>query len=290
MPGRLEFETEHDNEAEQYVKDMVFTDEDTPEEVDLKLTILEIYNSKLIKRAERKNFIHERGMLEYRKNQAAERKRPREERDLYNKSKVFARMQTAEDYEIFVGGLINEMRLRKRIAELQEYRVNGITTLSAGAQYEKDNVQRQNTLQQIRVRENVVSSERLFVRYGPRPSPALETIEAASPTKLIPVPPKIAGRKPAAPLDLQDADGLHLLTAGEQELCSALRIMPRPYLVIKETLLKEYAKSGTLRRRKARELVKIDVNKTGKVYDFFVDMGWIKFSGTAPGTPTAGKT
>jgi len=33
MPGRLEFETEYENEAEQVVKDMLFSEEDTPEEV-----------------------------------------------------------------------------------------------------------------------------------------------------------------------------------------------------------------------------------------------------------------
>jgi hypothetical protein len=33
MPGRLEFETEYENEAEQTVKDMLFSEEDTAEEV-----------------------------------------------------------------------------------------------------------------------------------------------------------------------------------------------------------------------------------------------------------------
>lgn len=33
MPGRLEFETEYENEAEQSVKDMLFSEEDAPEEV-----------------------------------------------------------------------------------------------------------------------------------------------------------------------------------------------------------------------------------------------------------------
>src|SRR5690554_3677316 len=88
MPGRLEFETEYENEAEQAVKDMIFSEEDTPEEVgkcypnpwhdfghdihetrilsslshslsclDLKLMVLEIYNAKLSKRMERRKFV-----------------------------------------------------------------------------------------------------------------------------------------------------------------------------------------------------------------------------------------
>ncbi|KAI8071261.1 hypothetical protein BC940DRAFT_331074 [Gongronella butleri] len=51
-----------------------------------------------------------------------------------------------------------------------------------------------------------------------------------------------AGRKPANALDISQADGIELLTADEQALCSALRLLPRPYLVIKSTILKEYEK------------------------------------------------
>lgn len=80
----------------------------------------------------------------------------------------------------------------------------------------------------------------------------------------------------AAPLNIKEAEGVHLLTKEEQELCSSLRIMPRPYLVIKETILKECARLGGLKRRQARELIKIDVNKTSRIYDFFVEVGWIR--------------
>jgi transcriptional adapter 2-alpha len=67
-----------------------------------------------------------------------------------------------------------------------------------------------------------------------------------------------------------------LLSAEEQDLCSTLRILPKPYLVIKETILNEYTRRGSLRRRQARELIKIDVNKTSRIYDFFLSMGWIR--------------
>ena len=35
MPGRLEFDLEYDNESEQFVKDMVFEDTDTPEDISI---------------------------------------------------------------------------------------------------------------------------------------------------------------------------------------------------------------------------------------------------------------
>jgi transcriptional adapter 2-alpha len=48
-------------------------------------------------------------------------------------------------------------------------------------------------------------------------------------------------------------------------------------LVIKETLVREYARrGGKLRRREARDLVKIDVNKTSRVWDFLVQAGYLR--------------
>jgi transcriptional adapter 2-alpha len=83
----------------------------------------------------------------------------------------------------------------------------------------------------------------------------------------------------AAPLNLANSPSLHLLTPAEQTLCSHLRILPKPYLVIKETLVREYARrGGKLRRREARDLVKIDVNKTSRVWDFLVQTGFLKIS------------
>jgi len=86
-------------------------------------------------------------------------------------------------------------------------------------------------------------------------------------------------RKPAAPLNLANSPMLHLLRPDEQALCSTLRILPKPYLVIKETLVREYARrGGKLRRREARDLVKIDVNKTSRVWDFLVQTGFLKIA------------
>ncbi|RKP23713.1 hypothetical protein SYNPS1DRAFT_18175 [Syncephalis pseudoplumigaleata] len=144
MPGRLEFEQECENEAENSVKDLVFYEDDADEDMGkhLKITLLNIYNAKLDRREARKKLILERGLLEYRKNQANERKLAKEDRDLLNRCKVFAKMMTKEDFDEFVEGLINERRIRRRIAELQEYRQNGIRTESAAAAYERQKEQR----------------------------------------------------------------------------------------------------------------------------------------------------
>ncbi|KAG0282630.1 Transcriptional adapter ada2 [Linnemannia gamsii] len=274
MPGRLEFETEYENEAEQSVKDMLFSEEDAPEEVDLKLMVLEIYNAKLSKRLERRKFVFDRGFLEYKKNQTAEKKRSSKERELINSMRVFAQLQTPEDYDKFIDGLLKEMHLRERIAELQEFRANGMTNLATGQEYLRDKTNR-TSLRHLMTRDTGMNDRR-----NARPLPQRANLEetpsprgAAAGNKAAPVI-----RKPANPLNIQNAEGIHLLTVPEQALCSTLRIFPKSYMIIKEQLLKEHARLGGLKRRQARELIKIDVNKTGKIYDFFVEAGWIQNS------------
>lgn len=89
----------------------------------------------------------------------------------------------------------------------------------------------------------------------------------------------------AAPLNLANADSLHLLTPTEQILCSQLRILPKPFLVVKETLVSEYARrGGNLKRRDARELVKIDVKKTSVIWDYLESVGLL----VAPNSPVPG--
>ncbi|KAI9273727.1 hypothetical protein BY458DRAFT_508039 [Sporodiniella umbellata] len=284
MPRRYEFETEHENEAESSVKDMVFNEEDTPEEIDLKIMVLDIYNSRLDRRTERKQWIFERHWLDFKRMQAIERKRHKEERDIYNKTKVFCRLQTKEDYTLFVQGLVKEQQLRDRIATLQEWRQAGLTSLRQGEQYEREKQNRLNQLKTLLSLSNDKTNGATGQRNAYRSQmAALNTISNGA---CYYRDKALAPRKPAGLINIQGADGVHLLTKEEQALCSALHIMPRPYLVIKDTLLKEYAKQGFLKRRQARGLVKIDVNKTSKIFDFFVESGWIKAFQT-PNVPFA---
>lgn len=78
----------------------------------------------------------------------------------------------------------------------------------------------------------------------------------------------------AAPLNLANAASLHLLTPVEQMLCSELRILPKPFLIIKETLVSEFMRrNGNLKKREARDLIKIDVNKTSRIWDYLEQGG-----------------
>jgi transcriptional adapter 2-alpha len=112
MPGRQEFEYELENDAEQMVKDLSFEETDDPEEVELKIAILDIYNSVLKKRQDRKKYIFNSGTLDFRKVQALDKKRSPDERDLYKKCRVFARLMTNDDFQILMDGLASKSCVR----------------------------------------------------------------------------------------------------------------------------------------------------------------------------------
>ncbi|KAK4054111.1 Transcriptional adapter ada2 [Microbotryomycetes sp. JL201] len=275
MPGRLEFETEYENEAETLVKDMEFgrvyqfggeaqpaapktappaqvaepksedkeggeegegekeEEEKAPElqeendaDLELKLSILDMFNEKYDRRMAAKEFIFDRGLLNYKQISANERKKTKEERDLIQRTKVFARVQTAQDHEDFVDGLLYETMLRRRIAELQEWRRMGVTTLSEGERYDHAKSQRST---KSAYRDSLFSYDRNPL--------ARRNSDSGRAFGVNPRPSNGA-------LTLATSNSLHLLTTLEQQLCSTLRILPKPYLYLKEVLLREWTRLG----------------------------------------------
>ena len=320
MPGRLEFETEYFNEAEEAVQHMQFepgdgvnprTGESEPD-MELKMIIMEIYNSRLDARVERKKIIFEHKLLEYRKNAAADKKRTKEERDLMNKAKPFARMMKHEDFRLFCEGLEYEHNLRSAIAQLQDWRSNQIGDLKSGEKYEQEKQQRQSRGPPLGQFDRLAAA-RISKATPPVETPSATTALTAPelPLRLqngLSTPPPdrltngtngingvngtngVNGITPAktkfviqplpntVPLKFskEHAADLQLLNPEEREVCSVLRILPKPYLVIKETLLREAMKQGgSIKKRAAKELCRIDVNKGGKLFDLFVHSGWI---------------
>ncbi|KAG5352582.1 hypothetical protein C0989_001616 [Termitomyces sp. Mn162] len=272
--------TSQDEEVEELTQPPPY---ETEESLKFKLTLMETYMQRVEKRLEGKALIFNRGLLEYKKMQAAEKKRPREERDIIQRLRPFAKLQTAEDYEAFASDILYEAMLRKRILELQTYRRLGLMTAADIDKYEADLAKRtQAKSNPPRDHHNYDRSHaRSVSRHSTGPDPRRmaehDSLEREGTPKLPASAPPV--RRLPAPLNLANSPSLHLLTPGEQTLCSQLRILPKPYLVIKETLVREYARrGGKLRRREARDLVKIDVNKTSRIWDFLVQAGFLKIN------------
>ncbi|KAF9023968.1 hypothetical protein BDZ89DRAFT_1102588 [Hymenopellis radicata] len=255
---------------------------ETKESLAFKLTLMEMYAQRVKKRLDGKAVILDRGLLEHKKMQAADKKRSREERDILHRLRPFSQLQTAKDYEDFSNDILYEALLRHRIAELQSFRRLGLQTAGDIEKYKTD-VQKRATAK-ANHRDYAVEKNRAGGRQSSGPDPSRRGSHIDSDGHEREGTPRpgtstLTARKPPQPLNIANSPSLHLLSPGEQGLCSSLRILPKPYLAIKETLVREYARrGGKLRRREARDLVKIDVNKTSRIWDFLVQAGFLKIN------------
>jgi hypothetical protein len=103
-----------------------------------------------------------------------------------------------------------------------------------------------------------------------------------------------------------DVEGFALLSEQERKLCSELALIPQHYMIIKERLIRlvhhiytitchrmvcyaciwynsESYTRGFLVASQTQQLIQIDINKTSKLLDFFVAVGWVN---SAPAVPT----
>lgn len=129
QPKRGDFDQEYDMDAELLLADMEFNDDDTPDNIKLKENVIELYTARLDERIRRKKFVIDRGLLDLKNVQRTERKYTKEEREIVNKCKIFARFHTKEEHERFVNGLLKERLIRQAIEQLNYFRAKGLTSL-----------------------------------------------------------------------------------------------------------------------------------------------------------------
>lgn len=245
-------------------------DED-PADLELKLAVLDIYNDQLDRRAFKKQFLFERNIIDYRRLVASERRRPKEERDLLARIKHFATLQTAADFEEFFHNLCYEEALKKTIRQLQQYRRMGITTFAEAARYDRELAER--TKRQLEAAEGHLS---LHAATSSGRSRHRERSQSA------------ADKGPDDEFSFASAPSIQLLTRDEQQLCSALHILPQPFLVLKAALLTySYAHHRALTLQHCEQLCAVDPRKLAHVYDFFRDKGYLQAVHAAgTGAPT----
>lgn len=135
MPRRGDFDIEWENEAEQVVADMEFLPGESEADINLKLQVLQIYNSKLDEREQKKDFIIKRRIYDYKKKQAEDQRLPRDERDLVQRMRLFERFHTQKEHEQFLADILRAKRLRKEIAKLQMFRRMGIQDMLEAERY-----------------------------------------------------------------------------------------------------------------------------------------------------------
>jgi len=252
MPLRGDFDYEYDNEAELFLAEMEFNDDDKPEEIATKMKILEIYNIRLDERIKRKNFVIERDMLDLKKQNLLDRVRTKEEKEIYNLLKVFARFNTPEEHEKLVQGIYKERMLKKKIEELRFYKKIGLKTFEEVEIYLQDKKKKEEALQK-KQKQN-------------------EPILYDKQTKPVPT-----ARRNRANTDSREANekknkyAQTQLNEKELNLCDHVCITPHEFLLIKDLLVRECLKEGFLTRDFVDASIKLDFkDKANQVFDFLV--------------------
>ncbi|XBW35510.1 hypothetical protein QEN19_001083 [Hanseniaspora menglaensis] len=298
MPARMDFEHEFEDDAENSIKEMTFSAEDSKLNVELKLAVLDIYSQRLTTRQEKKRLIFRNELVEYKKHVAIDKKRSKEVKDLLNRLKAFARAMTPDDFKVFGNDLGEELDLRTRIDQLQEWRRNGITTMEAGAKYEKDKQQKQITLErygndltggtgtrqshqraasmaaQLSISDTTNSdsfNKNANVKKEDK-SDGLDFVNDKEQTVN-----NIPAKKLIVTTDFNHSSDFQLLSKREQTICIQLKIAPKTYIALKEFIFRELLnKGGLITSSDFSKLVGLDTLKAIRLYDFFCSQGWVE--------------
>jgi len=243
MPMRDEFETELHHAAERDVMDIGFDDADTPEDLEMKFTLLECYTARLHERMRARRFVVERGLHDQKLQSQKAASRSAESKWAHSQYKRFQQILPPDEYERLLNGIAKEKRLQEEIERFQNYRRNGITTLVEAQEYEEELKRRDAD----RKKDRSTYQRKLQ-------------------------------RKQQAPLDLTGQAGVELLTKQERKLCEDHHVLPSQYFLAKEAMIREYLtapEQAFLTKEKARLLTDIEPGKLEKIYAFIVQSGWL---------------
>lgn len=132
-------------------------DDDRPDEISTKMKILEVYNLRLDERIKRKKFVIERDLLDLKKQNTLDLMRTKEEREVWNLLKVFARFDTPEEHEKLVQGIYREKLLRQKIEELRMYKRMGLKTFEEVELFLKEKRNKDEAYQKkVKLAESVI--------------------------------------------------------------------------------------------------------------------------------------
>ncbi|KOB71134.1 Transcriptional adapter 2-alpha [Operophtera brumata] len=263
---RSEFELSYDHNAESLFNfENSYSDDEDDECMDaLKVSLVSTLNTRLKERKRRYTILQHHGLIMPNKLASWIQKFDKTlTRQKAEKLLSFMQFMTGMQFDAFIESLDLEEEITQNIARLCEYRRNGIKTLYAATLYK-----------QLKKENDLVVKHQKYAT-----SMMSKKFESQSPIKNAHMFGKTSNllkyKRTSMPLDIVDLPGFNKLSESERVLCSNLRLLPENYLEIKEQLISQNSKIGFLRLLDARRIVKIDVNKTRKIYDYLLYEGFI---------------
>uniref|UniRef100_A0A0B7A9D5 Transcriptional adapter n=1 Tax=Arion vulgaris TaxID=1028688 RepID=A0A0B7A9D5_9EUPU len=280
--ARGDFNVEFDNFIELDLCHMTFTDEeeeavDDDDEDDggdmlyreLKLSALDVYRNCLMERQRRKKIVREYGLINVRKWYGMLKRRYEHSISL-DFMRPFMHLFPPVTFDKYMESLHYEKQLKSEILRLQEFRRNGLTRLRLVKTYYQMKQRRDHIKSQRHLFTDVlnhVKDEQSYFSWLAKQA----MVDGSSKNSLASIP--FQSRKAIPRLKIDGLPGYEKLSEAEREMCSEVRLVPQAYLEFARILTSECAKQGSLRLAQARSLIKIDVNKTRKLYDFLIKEG-----------------
>ncbi|XP_064599417.1 transcriptional adapter 2-alpha-like [Liolophura sinensis] len=274
MAARSEFTSEHDNFVELDLRNITLeeNEEDILEE-QLKLAALQVYQSCLMERHRRKRIVRSYGLINYKKLSVHERRFEKTLRRYMDPLRAVMRLVPPSDFDKYLEGFNYKEELKREVEHLQEFRENGLTQLRHMKVYNHLKLRRELE----RSKRHMLSDILDHIQDETACQSWLQKQAALSNgVKYFPVTHPSVPRKSAPPLDIVGLPGFEKLNEEEKELCSSVRLVPEAYNEFKSILVAECKKVGSLKLAQARALIKIDVNKTRRLYDFLLSQGVIR--------------
>ncbi|KAK3914924.1 Transcriptional adapter 2-alpha [Frankliniella fusca] len=267
IPGynaaRGEFSVEFDDNAEIMVAelDSELTDPDDPDYeivTDMQVAIVEAYNERLRERNRRKHIIRRHGLLLLQKTIGwLQRFETTIGREIAEKLTGLMRVLSGKKFDFLMESLHAMGETRAKIKQLKELREKGIKSHRGHKVYARLLELRNQAKKDV----SPLSGATLPWLGG---NAAAVTVQTSAP------------RKKPPPLDIMTLPGYEKLTPSERDLCSNLRLAPLSFLDFRDILVTESRRNpgSSLKLAQARVLIKIDVNKTRKLYDFLLNEGY----------------
>lgn len=268
IPARAEFSHEWDNQAESDLSlesavagqllSHPWSGEDTELESELKLSLVSMYNSRLRARQRVKRLVKEHSLIHKAKvGKGLARLRAQLGGSSWDLEQLnrFSKLLCALDLDFLMEGFLVESELRSKVLQLQEVRRAGVKMLGSVELMEC-------LMSRRREQMAILGTERVQDWLGG--GAGLDRRVGGGGSKRV-----------TLPLDIVGLPGCEKLNEEERELCSQVRIIPNIFTEIKDVLTGECEKSNGIKLADARSAVKIDVNKTRRIYDFLLQQGTI---------------
>ncbi|XP_057319518.1 transcriptional adapter 2-alpha-like isoform X1 [Microplitis mediator] len=269
--ARSDFEVNFDNHAEFIISKLKYNefneedDEDYELGSSLQVAIIEGYNSRLRERERRKNIIREHGLIAVRRTMLWLQRYDRTI-TIPVAEKILKIMQLVNglDLDYIMECLHHAGEIKNYIKKLHEFRKNGLKNFYSVPMYQKLRKLRREHEKDKRLYVSNIEQSFKNLLSGNNSSAGSNSLVG-----------NVCQRKKPPPLEIEGAPCYDKLDDAEKELCSNVRILPESYLEFKNLLISENKKMGHLKLAQARTLLKIDVNKTRKIFDFLAQLGYI---------------